>query len=297
MELLFGTFLFLAATSHNTNNAQPEKLWISAKTQENVTLCCAVQDPWEESSMVSWYRLVSGQRVQHVVNYIRQVRRVGRYSGELHFSNGTFALNIQNVERGDSGSYFCVVRAAQDIKAAASSVLEVKDVLVTATLQIFAPVHDVNDLKTTSSLKVYCVLRHSSPSWSLFEWIVDNITTQVNGVEMITTDGSHLAFSHFRISQKEWEKSDVTCLVRNSGESLKACLPKPFTGDGWKAWRVGCTSILYYGMPVLNIVLLLAVIVAFYYKKKLIAGSSQNIYIVGQHETEYSSVKFTKSSR
>ncbi|XP_041094983.1 uncharacterized protein LOC121306992 isoform X2 [Polyodon spathula] len=190
----------------------------TARPGESVRLQCSIGTELEESSLISCYRERLGGVLELLAQFIQNALTNGRYTGEIHNKNGNFSLTIGNVQRNDSGLYFCIVRASGTFTPGRSSRLVVADPQRTPSVQLFSPVSAEGESGWTEPVPVVCLVRDASPLWGPVLWTIPGLSAEPPpGLDevLIEPDGSYTVTSHTTVSAEQWESGGAACEVRN----------------------------------------------------------------------------------
>ncbi|KAK6467030.1 hypothetical protein HHUSO_G35392 [Huso huso] len=180
---------------------------------------CSIGTALVESSLISWYRARPGGVLEPVTQFIRHVLTTGRYTGEIHNENGSFSLTIGNVQRSDSGLYFCIVRASRTFTPGSSSRLVVTDPEIIPSIQFFSPGSDERKSGWTESVPAVCLVRDASPLWGRVLWTIPGVSAEPESGRdegLIGPNGAYTVTSHVTISAEQWESGGVECRVLNN---------------------------------------------------------------------------------
>ncbi|XP_041095034.1 uncharacterized protein LOC121307023 isoform X2 [Polyodon spathula] len=218
MDLLTVTLLGLAIHGSECSPivAPPRH---TARPGESVTMQCSIGTVLAESPLISWYRELPGGVLEPVTQIIRHVLTNGRYTGETYNENGSFSLTIGNVQRNDSGLYFCIVGASGTFTPGRSSRLVVADPQRTPSVQLFSPVSAEGESGWTEPVPVVCLVRDASPLWGPVLWTIPGLSAEPPpGLDevLIEPDGSYTVTSHTTVSAEQWESGGAACEVRNN---------------------------------------------------------------------------------
>ncbi|XP_058863546.1 immunoglobulin alpha-2 heavy chain-like isoform X1 [Acipenser ruthenus] len=245
----------------------------TARPGESVRMQCSIGTALVESSLISWYRERPCGVLEPVTQFIRQVLTNGRYTGEIHNENGSFFLTIGNVQRNDSGLYFCIVRASGTFIPGRSSRLVVTDPQITPSVQLFSPGPSEDEMGWTEPVLVVCLVRDASPLWGPVFWTIPGVSAEPTPrLEEVLTepDSAYTVTSHITVSVEQWESGGVVCEVHNNvtGEvytSGNGTHGNSIFGEG----GTNCLHVLYYGLPGVCILCLIVVTSACFCRKRL----------------------------
>ncbi|KAK1154726.1 hypothetical protein AOXY_G28260 [Acipenser oxyrinchus oxyrinchus] len=190
-----------------------------ARPGESVRMQSGIGTVLGESSLISCYRERPGGVLELVAQFNRYVLKTGRYTGEIDNAHGNLFLTIGNVQRNDSGLYFCIVRASGTFTPGRSSRLVVTDPKITPSVQLFSLGSDERESGWTESVPAVCLVRDASPLWGRVLWTIPGISAEPepgSDEVLIGPDGAYTVTSHVTISAEQWESGGVDCRVQNN---------------------------------------------------------------------------------
>ncbi|XP_067878585.1 Ig heavy chain Mem5-like [Heterodontus francisci] len=169
---------------------------------------------------VFWYRQQHWRDMQ-IVYKVRQYGLAdGRFSGEVDDNSGNYALVISNVERNDSGMYYCATRNYQNMARifANGSTLVVTEGPPTMILLTPPPA----EISSMERVPLMCFVRGLSPHSLPIRWNVSGrVTEGKTDSGTIDEEGTYITRSHISVPAETWSSGIVcTCTVQiNSTEN------------------------------------------------------------------------------
>ncbi|KAK1154771.1 hypothetical protein AOXY_G28309 [Acipenser oxyrinchus oxyrinchus] len=283
----------------------------TARPGESIRMQCSIDTMLLESSLISCYRERPGRVLELVAQFIRHALTTGRYTGEIHNDNGNFSLTIGNVQRSDSGLYFCIVRASGTFTPGRSARLVVTDPQITPSVQLFSLGPAEDEMGWTEPVPVVCLVRDASPLWGPVLWTIPGIsadpTPRLKEV-LIEPDGSYTVTSHITVSAEQWESGGVMCEVHiNATKQVSASSQGTRGNSIFGKWGANCLHVLYYGLPGVCVLFLIVVTSTCLCRKRLkTAQRNRKVELTAHHSgtrqrktredaTEYASLNLIRT--
>ncbi|XP_020371237.2 uncharacterized protein LOC109915963 [Rhincodon typus] len=175
---------------------------------------------WLAYDAVFWYKQQLRERVQLVYTVSKHFPPVGRFSGEVNDYSTHYTLVIRNVQRNDSGLYYCASRNEYLnplVFGNGSLVL----IIGPPNVILLSPLLD--EMFSLETIPLMClvsnVISDSFPiDWNISTWDAEAWT------DSVTMDSAmaHSLISHIRVPAEAWKHGAVcTCSVQiNSTEIL-----------------------------------------------------------------------------
>ncbi|XP_058863575.1 immunoglobulin alpha-2 heavy chain-like [Acipenser ruthenus] len=283
----------------------------TARPGESVRMQCSIDTVLLASSVISCYREQPGRVLELVAQFIRHALTNGRYTGEIHNDNGNFSLTIGNVQRSDSGLYFCIVRASGTFTPGRSSRLVVTDPQITPSVQLFSLGPAEGESVWTEPAPVVCLVRDASPLWGPVLWTIPGVSAEPTSrfEEGLTEpDDSYTMTSHITVSAEQWESGGVMCEVHNNVTGEVYTSGKGIHGNSiFGKWGTNCLHVLYYGLPGVCVLFLIVVTSTCLCRKRLkTAQRNRKVELTAHHSgtrqrktredaTEYASLNLIRT--
>ncbi|XP_072336133.1 polymeric immunoglobulin receptor-like [Scyliorhinus torazame] len=104
--MIFTALLFLTLIS--TSQTQTAPIVMTAAVGETITVECPQAERYKGNSIISWCKAISGTRCDHILSI--DGHRVRNYYRRISIANtnGKISVTIQQLEEGDTGTYWCV---------------------------------------------------------------------------------------------------------------------------------------------------------------------------------------------
>ncbi|XP_075050034.1 uncharacterized protein LOC142112087 [Mixophyes fleayi] len=146
-----------------------------AQIGETATITCNISVT--AASNLQWYKENKDgglENVHHSVCPAQKSSKKIKYKDRCE-KKGIAALEIENVEKSDSGVYYCSVSGLDQVFYVASTLVVTERDPVDPTLSILAPVEEKNAESGTTLL---CVAHNWSNKWSQIWWSINGNTSE-----------------------------------------------------------------------------------------------------------------------
>ncbi|XP_075763795.1 immunoglobulin kappa light chain-like isoform X3 [Pelodiscus sinensis] len=187
----------------------------------------------------------------------------GRYSSTVNISANRFSLMISNVQRDDSGVYFCGLNAYIHPDFGNGTRLIVTDASE-PRLSVLVP-SDLGDAELFHDVPLLCLLSDFAPPWSiLWDTGEGDLAGQMDA-GAIDGDGVFSVWSLTTILSKWWNQGmNCTCTAKENGtgRNISTTVTKE-TAD--------CRIVFYAGLPCIFILLLIQLLILLW-RKRLTRG-------------------------
>ncbi|XP_054851840.1 uncharacterized protein LOC129340991 [Eublepharis macularius] len=239
--------LFLHTARSQENTKIIEKLEeIAASPGDKVQLRCKPQLSSHEWSII-WYKERQDKSLQRIYVSFRNSYLDGKYSGRMP------NLTISNVQRNDSGVYYCGIDNSWNVRIVSGARL-----IITGTprprLSTLVP-SSLEGMQLDDSVPLLCLMSGASPAWDNFSWdISKELSQDQKGVGEIDKEGVFSIWHLEMIPRREWtEEKARTCSLQENRDT-SAAMPTD-TGN--------CRRYLYLGIPSIIVLLVLPLILLF----------------------------------
>ncbi|XP_077178689.1 immunoglobulin lambda-1 light chain-like isoform X1 [Paroedura picta] len=253
------------AESQGHRRIQPKvgEIWASPGTE--VTIPCRFPS-WMKPSTSStpWYKEEQNRSLRKIYHSSVFSKPSGKYSSPSD-AQRYGSLTISNVQRNDSGVYYCVSPASKLVGG-----LQRTRLIVTGTsgasFSILAPASLPED-HLHHDVPLLCLVFDADPAWESVSWDIDGETSQVpKEVDMIDVNGVFNIWSLRLVPPKTWTQRALNgCSVQQNG-SIRAGLS---TNTG------NCNPVLYFGVPCI-IILFVILAVILQCRKHLARGKAES---------------------
>ncbi|XP_067878574.1 Ig heavy chain Mem5-like [Heterodontus francisci] len=162
------------------------------------------------ASYVFWYRQQHRRDMQLLYTVGKNYPADGRFSGEVDDNSGNYALVISNVQRNDSGMYYCASRNYQNMARifGNGSTLVVTEGRPAVFLLIPPPA----EISSMERVPLMCLVRGLSPHSLPILWNVSGVISEgQTDSGAIDEDGTYSVRSHISVSAETWS-SGVVCI-------------------------------------------------------------------------------------
>ncbi|XP_067878991.1 immunoglobulin kappa light chain-like isoform X1 [Heterodontus francisci] len=172
------------------------------------------------ASLVLWYRQQQWRDMQLVYKVGQYLPADGRFSGEIDDKSGNYSLVISNVQRNDSGMYYCATRNSQSMAQIFGN--GSKLVVTAGPPAVFLLTPPPDEIPSIERVPLICLVRGLSPHSFPIRWNVSGrvIEGQTDS-GTIDEDGTYSVRSHISVPVESWSSGVVcTCTVQiNSTEN------------------------------------------------------------------------------
>ncbi|XP_039628448.1 uncharacterized protein LOC120541132 [Polypterus senegalus] len=235
---------------------------------ENVSLTCEVLVPeniTQSFSPISWYRQEPDRSIHYVADFGSVPIPYGRYSSRANPKDGIFNLTISNLQRVDSGIYFCIRRSALNLFPGSNSRLIVTDPAVKPSAQIMTPFWEAEATVKQDHIPLICLVTDALSVKGRLVWTVSgqevfNISLDVQKWIM-GENGGYTYVSQLSVTTNPLMKDIKCALLDTNGDVIaEATLQNKQNTD--------CLhQTVLYGLPAVFFVSMTAVILTCIYKK------------------------------
>ncbi|XP_062888310.1 uncharacterized protein LOC134337323 isoform X1 [Mobula hypostoma] len=158
-------------------------------------------------AFIHWYKRSDQRHLQFVARVGRFVQAEGRFSGHVDEKSATYSLVIENVQRNDSGIYFCAAQLYGEFGNGSKLVVTAQP----PTIYLLAPQAD--EISRMQLVTLMCLVRGVSSHSLNIRWnISGNITEGLVDPPVFDPDGGYSVSSRFQIPAESWRSGAVcTC--------------------------------------------------------------------------------------
>ncbi|CAM4627270.1 unnamed protein product [Lepidochelys kempii] len=219
-----------------------------------------------------------------------------KYSSTVNIPAKTFTLIISNVQRNDSGVYYCGVAVYVHPNFGNGTRLIVTDASE-PSLSILVP-SNPDDAELPPVIPLLCLLSDFTPPWSAVLW---DTGEQVSEGQMdtgaIDGNGVFSVWSLMTIPSETWnQKTNCICTAKenSTGRSINATVSK----ETDEARKENCNDVLYVGLSCIFILVVIQLLILLFRKCPTRAGRAVQTgnQIPMRHipQTEYAAVRYKK---
>ncbi|KAG6929291.1 hypothetical protein G0U57_006037 [Chelydra serpentina] len=284
--------LHMAASEKRTQILQsPAQLWLTSG--QTAHLDCRIS---EKEWRVLWYKEQQGGSLQWIYQSFKSADPDGKYSSNVSPTEKMFSLIISNVQRDDSGVYYCGLSASLYLQPnfGNGTRLIVTDASE-PSVSVLVP-SAPEDAELPPVIPLLCLLSDFTPPWSAGLW---DTGEQVSDGQMdagaIDGNGVFSVWSLLTIPSETWNQATIcTCTAKESstGRSISATVSK----ETERRDAGHCGIVLYTGLPCIFILLLIQLLILLWRKCHIRAGRAvqrQNEIPMRQiPQTEYATLMY-----
>ncbi|XP_074927479.1 Ig heavy chain Mem5-like [Chelonoidis abingdonii] len=238
----------------------PAQVWL--KSGDTAQLHCKTLE--DEVSAV-WYKELSGS-LQWIYRSSEFAFPDGKYSSAMNTATNSFSLIISNVQREDSGVYYCGLFSFMYVQPnfGNGTRLIVTDAFE-PRLSILVP-SAPEDAELPPVIPLLCLLSDFTPPWSEVLWDTgEEASDSQTDAGAIDGNGIFSVWSLMTIPSETWNQEmtcNCTAKESSSGRSISAAVSKETerrdTGD--------CGIVFYAGLPCIFILLLIQLLILLWRK-------------------------------
>ncbi|XP_044846811.1 immunoglobulin gamma-1 heavy chain-like [Mauremys mutica] len=210
---------------------------------------------------IMWYKEQQGGSLQWIYQSFESAPSDGKYSSNVSTATNRFSLIINNVQRDDSGVYYCGLSAFLYLQPnfGNGTRLIVTDASE-LSLSILVP-SVLEDAELPRVIPLLCLLSDFTPPWSAVLWGTgEEVSEGLMDAGAIDGNGVFNVWSLTTIPSETWNQETIcNCTAKESstGRSISATVSKE-TGD--------CGIVFYAGLPCIFILLLIQLLILLWRK-------------------------------
>ncbi|XP_044846812.1 immunoglobulin gamma-1 heavy chain-like [Mauremys mutica] len=250
-------YLRMAASEEGIQILQsPAQLWLTSG--QTAKLDCKIS---EEEWRVRWYKEQQNGSLHGIHQSSESESLDEKYSRKVNITANTFSLLINNIQRDDSGVYYCGLSASVYLlpNFGNGTRLIVTDASK-PRLSILVP-STQEDTELPRVIPLLCLLSDFTPPWSEVLWDTgEEASDGQTDAGAIDGNGVFSVWSLMTIPSETWnQKTICTCTAKESsmGRSISATVSKE-TGD--------CSIVFYAGLPCIFLLLLIQLLILLWRK-------------------------------
>ncbi|XP_067425634.1 immunoglobulin gamma-1 heavy chain-like [Emydura macquarii macquarii] len=242
---------------------------------------------------VLWYKELQNGSLHGIYqSYAYAALPHEKYSSQVNITTNTFSLILNNVQREDSGVYYCGLAAYIYPNFGSGTRLIVTDASE-PRLSILTPAV-LEDAELPAVIPLLCLLSDFTPPWTTVLWDTGEEEESEGQVDAGAIDGKGVfsVWSLTTIPSERWNQATTcTCTAKDSstGRRVNATVSKE-TGN--------CDSVLYVGLSCIFILLVIQLLILLFRKCPTRAGRAVQpgnqipMRQISQFQTEYAAVRY-----
>ncbi|KAG6929292.1 hypothetical protein G0U57_006038, partial [Chelydra serpentina] len=244
---------------------------------------------------IVWYKEQQSGRLQWIYQSSRFATSRGKYSSKVDITANKFSLNISNVQRNDSGVYYCGLSASVYVQP---NVGNRTRLIVTdaaePSLSILVP-STLEDAEHPPVIPLLCLLSDFTPPWSAVLW---DTGEQVSEGQMdagaIDGNGVFSVWSLTTIPSETWNQ-ETTCTCTAKESSMGRSISATVSTETERRDAGHCGIVLYTGLPCIFILLLIQLLILLWRKCPIRGRAVQRPNEIPMRQipqTEYATVTY-----
>ncbi|XP_048476286.1 uncharacterized protein LOC109936177 [Rhincodon typus] len=212
---------------------------------------------WYATGGVHWYK----QKVRGNLHFVYTVSTystpAGRFSGEVNDKSTVYTLVVHNVQRNDSGVYFC---AGRKLFLDPFIFGNGSQLLITGPPNVILLSPPRQEMFSMETLPLMClvsnVISNNFPiDWNISTWDAEGWTDSV----AMDSTGVYSIRSHIRVPAEAWKYGAVcTCSVQISSTAIRNSESISYQKE---SQHIDCSLMLYGStLPMISLVMMLIVV-------------------------------------
>ncbi|XP_053867273.1 immunoglobulin gamma-1 heavy chain-like [Malaclemys terrapin pileata] len=254
--------LHMAASDEGIQILQsPAQVWRTPG--QTAQLDCS---PSKKEWSIVWYKEQQSGSLQWIYQSSRYATSNGKYSSKVDLTANNFSLTISNVQRNDSGIYYCGLSASVYVQPnfGTGTRLIVTDASE-PSLSILVP-STPEDAELPPVIPLLCLLSDFTPPWSAVLWDTGEEASEgQTDAGAIDGNGVFSVWSLMTIPSETWnQKTICTCTAKESstGRSISATVSK----ETERSDSSDCEIVFYAELPCIFILLLIQLLILLWRK-------------------------------
>nr|XP_032648110.1 immunoglobulin gamma-1 heavy chain-like isoform X2 [Chelonoidis abingdonii] len=218
-----------------------------------------------------------------------------KYSSKVNSQTNTFTLIISNVQRNDSGVYYCGLAVYVHPNFGTGTRLIVTDASE-PRLSILVP-STPEDAELPPVIPLLCLLSDFTPPWSEVLWDTgEEVSEGLMDAGAIDGEGIFSVSSLTTIPSEMW-KQEMTCTCTAKESSMGRSISATVSKETDEAMEENCNYVLYVGLSCIFILVVIQLLILLFRKcpsrgRALQTGNQIPMRHIPQ--TEYAAVRYNK---
>ncbi|XP_030398375.1 immunoglobulin gamma-1 heavy chain-like isoform X3 [Gopherus evgoodei] len=287
-------YLWIAAAEEGIEILQsPAQLWLTSG--QTAKLDCKIS---EEEWRVRWYKEQQNGILHGIHQSSESESLDGKYSSKVNITANMFSLIISNIQRDDSGVYYCGLSASvylhpnfgNGTRLIVTDASEPRlSILVPSTLE---------DAELPPVIPLLCLLSDFTPPWSEVLWDTGEEASEgLMDAGAIDGEGVFSVWSLMTIPSEMW-KQEMTCTCTAKESSMGRSINATVSKETDEATKENCNYVLYVGLSCIFILVVIQLTILLFRKGPSRAGRALQTgnQIPRRHipQTEYAAVRYNK---
>ncbi|CAM4621885.1 unnamed protein product [Lepidochelys olivacea] len=250
-------YLRMAASEEGIQILQsPAQLWLTSGQTAHLD-CRISKEEWR----VRWYKEQQNGSLHGIHQSSQSESLDGKYLSKVNITANTFSLLISNVQRDDSGVYYCGLSASVYLQPnfGNGTRLIITDASE-PSLSILVP-SNPEDAELSPIIPLLCLLSDFTSPWSEVLWDTgEEASDSQTDAGAVDGNGVFSVWSLTTIPSETWNQETIcTCTAKenSTGRSISATVSKE-TED--------CRIVFYAGLPCIFILLLIQLLILLWRK-------------------------------
>ncbi|XP_067878570.1 Ig heavy chain Mem5-like isoform X2 [Heterodontus francisci] len=195
------------------------------------------------ASYVVWYRQQHRRDMQLLYTVGKNYPADGRFSSDVDDKSGNYALVISNVERNDSGMYYCTINNYQNLARTFGNGSTL--VVTEGPPAVFLLTPPPAEISSMEKIPLMCLVRGLSPHSLPILWNVSGRVTEGQiDYGTIDEDGTYSVRSHISVPAETWG-SGVVCICTVQINSTENHISESVSSQRDSPLHTSCALSIY----------------------------------------------------